>query len=66
MRSWYKELGIEIDSLEEKSSCMPKRPLMAGEKKYYGTRDPFKMFLKESLMQQRYSKTSFLFNNELS
>jgi hypothetical protein len=32
---------------------MPKRPLMVEEKKYKGTRDPFKMFLKESLTQQR-------------
>jgi hypothetical protein len=53
MRSGYKELGLELVSLEEKISCMPKRPLMVGEKKYDGTRDPFKMFLEESLMQQR-------------
>ena len=50
MRSEYKEFGLEIVSLEEKSSHMPKRPLMAGENKYDGTRDPFKMFLEESLM----------------
>jgi hypothetical protein len=52
-RSEYKELGLELVSLEDQSSRMPKRPLMAGEKKDDGTRDPFKMLLEESLMQQR-------------
>jgi hypothetical protein len=52
-RSGYKELGLELVSLEEKISRMPKRPLMEGENKYDGTGDPFKMFLEESLMQQR-------------
>jgi hypothetical protein len=53
MRSGYKELGLELLSLEDKSSRTPKRPLMAGEKKDDETRDPFKMFLEESLTQQR-------------
>jgi hypothetical protein len=52
-RSGYKELGLELVSLEEKISCMPKRPLMVGEKKDDGTGYPFKMFLEEALMQQR-------------
>jgi len=52
-RSEYKELGLEIVSLEEKISCTPKRPLMAGENKDEGTGDPFKMLLEESLTQQR-------------
>jgi hypothetical protein len=52
-RSGYKELGLDFVSLEDKSSRTPKRPLMAGEKKDEGTRDPFKMFLEEALMQQR-------------
>jgi hypothetical protein len=52
-RSGYKELGLELVSLEEKISRTPKRPLMAGENKDDGTGDPFKMFLEESLMQQR-------------
>jgi hypothetical protein len=52
-RSEYKELGLELVSLEEKSSRKPKRPLMAGEKKDEGIRDPFKMFLEESLTQKR-------------
>jgi hypothetical protein len=53
MRLKYKELGLELVSLEDQSSRMPKRPLLAGEKKYDGTKDPFKMLLEESLMQQR-------------
>jgi hypothetical protein len=53
MRLGYKELGLELVSLEEKSSHMPKRTLMVGENKYDGKKNPFKMFLEESLMQQR-------------
>jgi hypothetical protein len=52
-RSEYKELGLELVSLEDQSSRMPKRPLMEGEKKDDGTGDPFKMLLEESLTQQR-------------
>jgi hypothetical protein len=32
-RSGYKELGLELVSLEEKISRTPKRPLMVGENK---------------------------------
>jgi hypothetical protein len=35
-RSGYKELGLELVSLEEKISRMPKKPLMVGEKKMTG------------------------------
>jgi hypothetical protein len=52
-RSEYKVLGLELVSLEEKISRTPKRPLMEGEKKDDGTRYPFKLFIEESLMQQR-------------
>jgi hypothetical protein len=52
-RSEYKELGLELVSLEDKISRTPKRPLMAGEKKDDGTGDPFKMLLEEALTQQR-------------
>jgi hypothetical protein len=52
-RSEYKELGLELVSLEEKISHMPKRPLMEGEKKDDGRGDPFKLFIEESLTQQR-------------
>ena len=53
MRSRYKELGLEFVSLEEKRSHTPKRPLMEGENKYDGTRDPFKLLIEEALTQQR-------------
>jgi hypothetical protein len=53
MRLGYKELGLELVSLENKISRTPKRPLMAGENKYDEIGDPFKMLLEESLMQQR-------------
>ena len=49
----YKELGLELVSLEEKVSCTPKRLLMAGEKKDDRIKYPFKMFLEESLTQKR-------------
>jgi hypothetical protein len=52
-RSEYKELGLELVSLKERSSCMPKRPPMAGENKYDGTGDPFKLLIEEVLTQQR-------------
>ena len=51
MRSKYKELGLELVSLEEKSSRTPKRPLMEGEKKYDGIGDPFKLLIEEVLTQ---------------
>ena len=53
MRSEYKELGLEVVSLEDKISRTPKRPLMVGENKHEGKGDIFKMFLEESLTQQR-------------
>jgi hypothetical protein len=53
MRSEYKELGLKLVSLEDQSSRTPKRPLMAGEKKYEGIGDPFKLLLAESLTQER-------------
>jgi hypothetical protein len=52
-RSEYKELGLELVSLEDRSSRMSKRPPMEGENKYDRTRDPFKLLIEESLMQQR-------------
>jgi len=45
MRLEYKELGLELVSLEEKISRTPKRPLMAGEKKDDGIEDPFKLLI---------------------
>jgi hypothetical protein len=52
-RSEYKELGLKLVSLEERSSHTPKRPSMVGEKKYDRIGDPFKLFIEESLTQQR-------------
>jgi hypothetical protein len=46
-------LGLDIVSLEDKISRMPKRPLMVGKNKDDGIRDPLKIFLEESLTQQR-------------
>jgi hypothetical protein len=44
-RSGYKKLGLEpIESLQYRSHRARKQP-MGDEKKYYGSRDPFKMFL---------------------
>jgi hypothetical protein len=48
-RSAHRELGIELVSLKENHSHTPKRPSMVEEKRDDGTRDPFKLFLKESL-----------------
>jgi hypothetical protein len=44
---------LELVSLEEKISRLPKQPLMAGEKKDDKIGDPFKKFLEEALTQQR-------------
>jgi hypothetical protein len=52
-RSGYRELGLELVSLEDKLSLQPKRPPMAEEKRDDKEGDPFKTFLKESLMRQR-------------
>jgi hypothetical protein len=53
MRSGYRELGLELVSLEDNCSHMPKKTSMEGENKYDGTRDPFKMLLEEALERQR-------------
>jgi hypothetical protein len=52
-RPGYKELGLELVSLEDKISHRPKQPIMAEEKKEDWTRYPFKMLLEEALTQQR-------------
>jgi hypothetical protein len=44
-RSEYKELGLELVSLEDKSSHMPKRPIMVGEKKDDRIGEPFKLLI---------------------
>jgi hypothetical protein len=52
-RSKCKELALELISLEEKISRIPKRPLMIGEKKDEGIGYPFKLLIEEALTQQR-------------
>jgi hypothetical protein len=52
-RSGYKELGLELFSLEDKFSRQTKRPPMAEEKSNEGAEDPIKLLLVESLAQQR-------------
>jgi hypothetical protein len=49
----YKELGLELVSLEDRRSHTPKRSLMAGENKDDGIGDPFKLLIEEALTQQR-------------
>jgi hypothetical protein len=51
--SKYKELGLELVSVEERSSRTPKRPPMEGENKYDWTVDPFKELIEEALTQYR-------------
>ena len=49
-RSEYKDLGLELVSLEERIYRTPKKPPMVGEKKYYGIGDPSKLLIEEALM----------------
>jgi hypothetical protein len=49
MRLGYRELGLELVSLEVNCSCTPKKLSMVGEKKDDGTRYSFKMLLEEAL-----------------
>jgi hypothetical protein len=52
-RSGYKKLGLEpIEPLQDRS-CRAQQKPMGDEKKDDGVGDPFKMFLKEGLMEQR-------------
>jgi hypothetical protein len=53
MRSGYRELGLELVSLEDNRSRQPKRPPMVEEKRDEGAEDPIKLFLVEALVQQR-------------
>jgi hypothetical protein len=53
IRSEYKELGLELVSVEEKISRTPKKPLMVGENKYDKMGDPLKLLIEEALTQQR-------------
>jgi hypothetical protein len=46
-RSEYRELGLELFSLEDNYSCQP----MVEEKRNEGAEDPIKLFLAEALVQ---------------
>jgi hypothetical protein len=49
-RSGYRELGLELVSLEENHSLQPKRPPMVEEKRdEHGVGDPIKLFLENPL-----------------
>jgi hypothetical protein len=53
MRLGYRELGLNIVSLEESCSHTPKLPFMAEEKRDNRKRYNFKLLLEEALMRQR-------------
>jgi hypothetical protein len=50
-RSGYRELGLELVSLEEKCSRQPKRPPMVEEKRDEGEKDLINLLLVEALAQ---------------
>jgi hypothetical protein len=53
MRSEYINLGINLVSLEDNRSHMPKKPSMVEENKNDGANDSINMLLEKSLTQQR-------------
>jgi hypothetical protein len=52
-RSGYRDLGLKIVTLEDNHSLHPKKPLMGEENRNEVEEDPIKLFLMESLAQQR-------------
>jgi hypothetical protein len=52
-RSGYREFGLELVSLEDNFSRQPKRHPMAKEKRDEGEKECIKLFLVESLAQER-------------
>ena len=52
-RSKYIKLGLELVSLEENHSRMPKKPLMVVEKKNGGVEESINLFLEQALTQHR-------------
>jgi hypothetical protein len=52
-RSEYSKLGLELVSLEENRSRMPKKPSMAEEKKNDGAKDSINLLLEQALTRQR-------------
>jgi hypothetical protein len=52
-RSEYSKLGLELVSLEENHSRMPKKPSMVAEKKNDGAKDSINLLLEQALARQR-------------
>jgi hypothetical protein len=52
-RSEYRNLGLNLVSLEYNHSRTPKKPSMAEEKKNDGADDPISLLLEQALMRQR-------------
>jgi hypothetical protein len=52
-RSGYRDLGLELVSIEDKHSRYPKQPPMEEEKRDDRAGDLFKTLLEEALMRQR-------------
>jgi hypothetical protein len=52
-RSEYRKLGLELVSLEDNHSRMPKKPSMVGEKRNDGAKDSINMLLEQALTRQR-------------
>jgi hypothetical protein len=53
MRYEYSQLGIDLVSLEDNHSRMPKKPSMEAEKKNNRVEDSIILLLEKSLMRQR-------------
>jgi hypothetical protein len=49
MRSEYRNLGLELVSLEENLSCTPKKPSMEEENKNDGVEDSINLLLEQAL-----------------
>jgi hypothetical protein len=48
-RSWYRDLGLELVSLEDNRSHPPNKPFMVEENRDGEARDPIKLLLEEAL-----------------
>ena len=53
MRSEYRKFGLELVSLEENRSFMPKKPSIVEENKNDGAEDSINLFLEQALTWQR-------------
>jgi hypothetical protein len=53
MRSKYRNLGLELVSLEYNFSRIPKKPSVAEENKNDGEGDPIDLLLEQALTRQR-------------